>query len=203
MVIRQLFRGGAARLIVVTIAAALAAHPVISAAQTHEDSPLWGKPEFDNPDDIEDPAVWKEILASLPAYPEDSDLVSLNLPSRGDRYATYIDGKTLEVGEDSVVRYTVVIRSSSGVDNVIVEGIRCTTREYREYAYGTSGNELEPVVGRGWRMIGQPSGAFAYRLVLSERYACKYDRNPYTKETILKRIAGQSDPSEDFLNSPF
>lgn len=162
-------------------------------AQTHEESPMWGKPQFDNPDDIEDPAAWKEVVAKLPPYPKEADLVEINLPSHGDRFTTYIDGRNLQVGKkDAVVRYTVVIRSPRGVDNVIAEGIRCGTREYREYANGT-GSKFEPAVDRPWRPIGQPTGPFAYRLALSDDWACKYDRNPYPKDTILKRIAGQSD----------
>jgi len=185
------------------LAAMLALHGLQASAQTHEESPLWGKPEFDNPDDIEDPAAWKEILGNLPPYPQDADLVEINLPTRGDRYKTLIDGKNLQVGKDAVVRYTVVIRSSRGVDNVIAEGIRCTTREYRQYAYGNSKGSFEPTPKRPWRFIGQPTGPLAYRLALSEDYACKYDRNPYSKATILKRIAGESDPAREFISDPF
>lgn len=176
---------------------AVCSQPVL--AQTHEDSPLWGKPQFDRPEDIEDPEAWKEIMANLPPYPRESDLVEINLPSRGDRFTTFIDGKNLQVGEkDRVVRYTVLIRSPRGVDNVIAEGIRCGTREYRQYATGT-GSAFEPTVDRPWRPIGQPSGPFAYRLALSDDWACKYDRNPYSRENILKNIAGQSNPASDFL----
>ena len=164
---------------------------------------MWGKPVFDRPEDIDDPEAWKEIMANLPPYPRDSDLVEINIPSRGDRFATFIDSSNLLVGEeDRVVRYTVVIRSSSGVDNVLAEGIRCATREYREYAYGASG-KFEPTLDRPWRLIGQPTGPFAYRLALSEDYACKYDRNPYSKQTILKRIGGQTDAASDFLSDPY
>lgn len=183
--------------------ALLALQPAALLAQTHEESPMWGEPLFDNPDDIEDPEEWKEGKVTLPPYPKDSDLVELNLPSHGDSYTTYIDGATLMVGKDSVVRYVVVIRSSRGVDNVLVEGIRCGTREYREYAYGASGDSFEPVGDRPWRQIGQPSGAFSYRLALSEEYACRYDRNPYPKETILKLIAGQTEPGREFLTDPY
>ena len=182
--------------------AALAALSVCSLplyAQTHEDSPLWGKPQFDNPDDTEDPEAWKEYAAKLPPYPQEADLVAINLPTRGDDFVTFIDGRNLLVGEkDRVVRYTVLIRSPRGVDNVIAEGIRCDTREYREYATGT-GSGFQRSVDRPWRPIGQPSGAFAYRLAMSEDWACKYDRNPYPKETILKRLAGQSDSARSFL----
>ncbi len=171
-------------------------------AQTHEESPMWGKPVFDNPDDIEDPEPWKEGKITLPPYPEDGDLVEINIPSRGDSFDTYIDGKTLIVGEDRVVRYTVVLRSRSGTDNILVEGLRCDAREYRSYATGGNGR-LEPTTERPWRAIGQPGGAFAYRLAMSETFACQYDRNPYPKETILKRISGQRGGANDFLRDPY
>ena len=194
---------GYIRLLLSALIAVWSLQGLVVSAQTHEESPMWGKPEFDRPEDTDDPATWKEIMENLPPYPKDADLVEINIPSRGDRFATFIDSRNLQVSEkDRVVRYTVVIRSASGVDNVLAEGIRCATREYREYAYGT-GSAFEPALDRPWRLIGQPSGSFAYRLALSEDYACRYDRNPYSKEDILKHIGGQSDPASDFLSNPY
>jgi len=48
----------------------------------------------------------------------------------------YIDAASLSVGEDGVVRYTLVVRSGGGATNVLFEGIRCATQEQKLYALG-------------------------------------------------------------------
>jgi hypothetical protein len=40
------------------------------------------------------------------------------------------------VGQDRVVRYTLVARSPQGAESVSFEGMRCDTREVRGYATG-------------------------------------------------------------------
>jgi hypothetical protein len=175
-------------------------HSLPVVAQSHEDTPLWGKPQFDDPNDMEDPEPWKEGEVTLPDYPDDGDLVEMTIPSRGNRFTTYIDAKTLQVGDDYVVRYVVVIRSDRGVDNVIAEGLRCDTREYREYGYG-SGDKLEPVT-RKWRVITATPGPFGYRMAMSDDFACQYSRLPYDRDTIVKRVKWQSNVGDgsDFLD---
>lgn len=168
--------------------------------QSHEDTPFYGKPLFDDPDDIEDPAPWKERAANLPPYPEDGDLIEIEIPSRSDSFEAFIDGENLQIGEDGVVRYTVVLRSRRGTENVMVEGIRCSTREYRSYAVGVSDGKLEPTPERPWRLIGRPTGAMSYRLAMSETYACQYNRLPFPKETIVKRFAGEQGGLTGFLD---
>jgi hypothetical protein len=44
-----------------------------------------------------------------------------------------IDPKTLSVGEDGVVRYVLVARSTSGALNALYQGIRCQTGEVKTY----------------------------------------------------------------------
>lgn len=43
----------------------------------------------------------------------------------------FIDGSTISVGADQVIRYTLVIVSSSGAQNISYEGMRCLTAEKR------------------------------------------------------------------------
>lgn len=45
-----------------------------------------------------------------------------------------IDPASLIVGEDGVVRYVMVARSTSGALNVLYQGIRCATAETKTYA---------------------------------------------------------------------
>jgi hypothetical protein len=47
-----------------------------------------------------------------------------------------VDAPSISLGEDAVVRFTLVTKSPSGATNVSYEGIRCQTAEKRTYAYG-------------------------------------------------------------------
>src|SRR3954453_11808413 len=85
--------------------------------------------EFDN----EKP--WAEIQAQLPPYPETENLLQFDAgPASTNLH--YVDASSLSVGEDGVVRFTLVTKSPSGAMNVSYEGIRCQTAEKRTYAYG-------------------------------------------------------------------
>ena len=50
----------------------------------------------------------------------------------------YIDYNSLSLGKDGVARYTVLIRSPAGAQNVSFEGMRCETGERKLYAFGHS-----------------------------------------------------------------
>jgi hypothetical protein len=70
-----------------------------------------------------------------PRFPRPADLVALDVPApSGVRF--FVDPATVSVGRDRVVRYVLVGRSASGIDNVTFEGLRCAPREFRVYALG-------------------------------------------------------------------
>lgn len=78
---------------------------------------------------------WQEAEAALPAAPKTADLIEFQLPtSTTNRF--FVDGASLSVGADEVVRYTLVVVSATGVRNVSFEGIRCETYERKIYAVG-------------------------------------------------------------------
>lgn len=86
-------------------------------------------------DDEETP--WTEIQAELPAYPETENLLPFTVGAvRDTRF--FVDGTSLTLGADGVLRYTLVIVSAGGARNVSREGMRCATRERRSYAFGRS-----------------------------------------------------------------
>ncbi|MES2509608.1 MAG: CNP1-like family protein [Pseudomonadota bacterium] len=53
---------------------------------------------------------------------------------------------------DSVVRYVMVATSASGNRNVIYEGLRCATGEFKTYARQTGG-QWNPVSSPEWRSV--------------------------------------------------
>jgi len=94
----------------------------------------WGQFEHDFEENTK---VWKEIEAQLPPAPKANDLIEVKLDS-STRNRLFIDGASLAVGDDGVVRYTAIVRSPSGAENISFEGLRCVTGERKLYAFGRS-----------------------------------------------------------------
>ena len=112
---------------------------------------------------------WREVEAALPAYPRKEDLLPFFV-SAASSFEFYIDGASLAVAEDGVVRYVLVARSSQGAESVSFEGMRCSTSEVRIYATGTGDG--------GWTRSASPWRPIAARTVqrwhnaLRDEYFC-------------------------------
>lgn len=112
---------------------------------------------------------FREIEVVLPAYPAQPDLLQF-LPRRNSKNRYFIDRKSVSIGGDQVVRYSVVIKSSSDVENTSYEGIRCETSEFKTYAYGSKGSEWSKARNPQWRKIENSSAD--HRFTLSRDYFC-------------------------------
>lgn len=95
---------------------------------------------------------WKEIEASLPLYPRPENLIQFEAGA-ASRHRFFIDAASLTVGEDGVVRYTLVVKAAGGASNVSFEGIRCETREQKYYALGRVDGTWARVREPQWRRI--------------------------------------------------
>ena len=85
---------------------------------------------------------WKEGEYKLPAHPKPEDLIEFYVSAATD-FRFFVDLQSVSVGKDGVVRYTLLARSPSGVENMTYEGIRCSEGSYRVYAYGRPGGWSE------------------------------------------------------------
>lgn len=79
--------------------------------------------------------TWQEIAIQLPAAPKPENLFEFYVSETATQ-SFAIDGKSVSVGNDGVVRYTLVSRSRSGAENISYEGIRCESFEKKLYAFG-------------------------------------------------------------------
>jgi hypothetical protein len=70
-----------------------------------------------------------------PAFPRRATLIDFEVRGQRD-FRSAVDGATLSVDANGIVRYVIVSRSPSGVENVTYEALRCATGEYRVYALG-------------------------------------------------------------------
>lgn len=86
-------------------------------------------------DEFESDKPWVEQLTQLPAYPDAKNLMAFDAGSAtSNQYL--VDTTSIKIGEDGVIRFSLVIKSSTGALNVSYEGIRCATRERKVYALG-------------------------------------------------------------------
>lgn len=134
------------------------------------------------------PPPWREQATALPAYPADADLLPFRVDQPALSQIFNIDAGSLSVGADGVVRYSVVIVSNSGARNVLFEGLRCATREFRTYAYGQAGQDFRPAQSDKWQPVSQV-GWGGFRAVLLRDYLCDGHLSPYHPNEIKYRLS--------------
>jgi len=106
----------------------------------------------------------------LPAYPNDADLIEFYVSATAtNRF--FVDGNSLSVGKDGVVRYTLVIKTAGGATNVDYEGIRCASREFRIYATGRADGSWLPNRSTDWRLI-ENRDVNRYHAALNREFLC-------------------------------
>lgn len=119
--------------------AALAARAVLIAVLLACAGAAWGDINFrfqnwEDPDAV----PWSEGKYELPPYPKaDAPLIEFYTNAVNPNHY-YVDSSSLSVGEDGVVRYVMVVKTSGGAVNVSFEGMRCETQQLRIYAIGRS-----------------------------------------------------------------
>ena len=103
----------------------------------------------------------------LPPFPQGAKLVEFPMADAGG-FRFFVDGATLSVDKDGVVRYALVARSPSGTQNVTYEGLRCTSAEHRVYATGHADRTWTPSRA-SWQPV---SHARAWQRSLYREYFC-------------------------------
>src|SRR5205823_5613997 len=83
-------------------------------------------------------------------------------------------GLSLSVGADRIVRFTLVARSPSGVDNVSYEGMRCP-REHRLYAVARAGGSWSSR-DSDWREFARGT-SLGWQYALAHHFFCPH-RDP-------------------------
>jgi hypothetical protein len=91
--------------------------------------------ERQNEDKLSRDQAETEVVTQVPAFPQKANLLEFQVDGAGD-FGFFVDKASLSVSSDGVVRYVLVARSPSGVENVSYEGLRCASVEFRRYALG-------------------------------------------------------------------
>jgi len=133
---------------------------------------------------------FQEDAIELPAFPDFDKLKKIRIDASQGRLKYFIDPASLKIGMDNVVLATIVITSARGARNVLFDGYRCDTREYKTYAYGTSNNTFYEMVDPQWKKIMRTTGAAAqdFRRELVTVYFCDLMHTPLGREEILRLI---------------
>ncbi|HTY99222.1 MAG TPA: CNP1-like family protein [Rhodocyclaceae bacterium] len=121
-------------------------------------------------DDDPDAPKWQEEDVALPAFPQDKDLIEFYVGPQATNHA-FVDASSLQVGNDGVVRYTLVIKTAGGAINITREGLHCDTREYRLYAVGRSDGTWVKSRSEEWRLV-ENKPINGYHAALSRDYFC-------------------------------
>lgn len=149
--------------------------------------------EIEAPAPYEEGAPWKETDIQLPPDPRDQDLIEFHVDDPERRFTYFIDKRSLRVDPDGVVRYTLVIESQRGVRNLAFEGLRCHTREFKVYAYGSSKGKMRPRKAPQWKAIKEERFSRVHR-DLHHYYLCEPTINkPLDRDEIILALKGVVD----------
>ena len=144
---------------------------------------------YDYQESEEDKKVWQEEKYKLPAAPNMDTLIPFEVNvSNANRF--FVDPPSVSVGNDGVVRFTVVIESSGGARTVNYEGLRCKTRERRLYAFGQKDGTWVESEGSTWILMQKQQHKMhnAYPAVLAYDYFCLDLEPPPSAEVAVERL---------------
>ncbi len=133
---------------------------------------------------------WEELQAQLPPYPKPENLLKFD-PGAISSNDYFVDATSLSVGEDKVVRYTLVVKTGGGATNVSFEGIRCDKGQLRIYAFGRPNSIWSRARDSNWRPIVYRE-VNGYHNTLYRGYMCTRSRSSEPESvkqiiTTLKR----------------
>lgn len=129
---------------------------------------------------------WEEIAVQMPPPPKQENLIAFYVgPTTTQKFA--IDTKSLAIGSDGVIRYTLVATSAAGARNVSYEGIRCATFEHKLYAFGREDGSWGRSRRDKWEGIvrGKTNRQHA---ALAQDYFCSNLMIMGNEQDILKRL---------------
>ena len=120
------------------------------------------------PDPEKKAFVEREV--KLPPLPKTENLLEFQ-PSAANTNKFFIDANSILIDSDGTVRYTLVVKSPSGAENVTYEGIRCETIEQKYFAFGRRDGTWSEARNPVWRKIQYKDANRQYG-VLYASYFC-------------------------------
>ena len=106
----------------------------------------------------------------------------------------FVDKTSIKVGEDGVIRFSLVIKSSAGASNVSYEGIRCATSERKLYALGRDDKTWTQPRASEWQKLDFVRQFYAQR-ELSKNIFCPNQQIVSTTEEAIQALKAGMHPS--------
>ena len=135
-------------------------------------------------------APWKEQRDAIPAVSLQT-LKKLAIANGPIDASLYLDRDSIQVNKkDRVVRYWIAVKSGKRISSLNYEGLRCSTGEYRSYAYASPQNstQIMPLKNSRWKSI-RPDRSRDYHRELAKNYLCTTGM-PRTLEGIRASLDG-------------
>jgi hypothetical protein len=104
------------------------------------------------PQNVPEKGDWRESTAAPPPYPLDGNLIEFK--ARGvstNRF--FVDGASLSVGEDRVIRFVLVVETLEKARNVSFAGLRCESKEWKDYAFANADRSWRVEQNASWRPV--------------------------------------------------
>ena len=144
------------------------------------------------PQDEFDGKPWEVLKTQLPSYPKPENMLRVHV-SPPAAFDFFVDAASVSVGQDAIVRYTLIARSTSGAVNVSYEGIRCLPLERKPYAFGGSDNAWSPVRTPQWAPISRAQ-TNQQHAALAEDFFCPESRQVRTTEEAVQALRRGNTP---------
>ena len=128
---------------------------------------------------------WKEIETKLPAAPQPGNLETLYV-SNTTNFRFAVDRNSLSIDTDGVIRYTLVVTSDQGAVNISYEGIRCSTKEHKLYAFGRKDGSWSRSRRNAWEPVRELATNRQNAAMLN--VACETGTPVRTIDELVKRL---------------
>ncbi len=132
---------------------------------------------------------WQEIAIQLPAAPAAENLLPFYVSATATQ-SFAVDSKSLTLGADGVIRYTLVTSSAAGAKNISYEGIRCQSFEKKLYAFGHPDGTWSRSRRDQWEPIVR-NAANRQHATLAQDYFCQGLTVADDAKKMLERIRTQ------------
>jgi hypothetical protein len=129
---------------------------------------------------------WQEVAIQLPPAPVAENLLPFYVSATSTQ-AFAVDAKSVTVGADGVIRYTLVAKSPQGATNISYEGIRCISFEKKLYAFGRTDGGWSRSRRDQWERISA-GDANRQHAALAQDYFCEGKTVAGKAEEMVERI---------------
>ena len=110
----------------------------------------------------------REEAVTPPPFPQRGKLIEFPMADAAG-FHFFVDGSTLSVDKQGIVRYVLVAQSPNGAQNVSFEGLRCPAAQHRIYATGQADGTWIPAARATWQPVTQ---ARRWQMALYLEYFC-------------------------------